>query len=200
MLDQIDSSYDEIIICGDFNLPNIRWNYDNEISGLMVPTSVQGNLEEEFVENSAFIGLSQILEQPDDRNHLDLAFVLNLEKYHCTWPVADDLFDHPSRFHLPFLVNCQVSFEEQVLVRNTGRINLKRTKKALSSISFEQISEEDIFEELWSDNYRATAKIHRNIEKFEHITTSLYTPLVKSRDTWLDKQPWLRGDRVYESS
>lgn len=75
IIDGIGISYDEVIICGDFNLPNIRWEFDEEISGLMIPASVHGALEQEFVEATAFCGLNQILEQPDDRNHLDLAFV-----------------------------------------------------------------------------------------------------------------------------
>lgn len=160
---------------------------------------MHGALELEFVEATAFCGLNQILEQPDDRNHLDLAFVTSLDKCHCTWPLHEDLFDNPSRFHLPFIINCQVELIEPLVVRNMGRLNLKKSKSALSRSLFESVTEDDIFSEQWNDNYVATAKLDRNIGVFARIV-EMFTPMVRRRVSWLDKQPWLRGDKAYESS
>lgn len=194
VLEQI-GSYDEVLICGDFNLPNIRWDFDDDISGLMVPTSVEGTLEEEFVEGTAFFGLHQILEQPSDRNHLDLAFVTDVKKFNCIIPIPEDLFDRPSRFHHPFVISLNVTLGEPTVTKNVSRLNLKKTRTALARCTFESVSEEDIFSELWSDNYVATAKLDRNVEKLAKIV-DLFTPTTKTRESWLDKQPWLRGDKA----
>lgn len=147
--------YNELIICGDFNLPKIRWRYDMKLPGLLTPTYVEGVLEQDFVASK-----SQILEQPEDRNHLDLVFVANIDNFHCTLPIQEEFFYDISRFHIPILINCQIAqATESQSERNLGRINLKLTKKALKGINFELISEEDIFDELWNDNYVATAEI-----------------------------------------
>lgn len=107
MLEQIKQiKCKQLVVCGDFNCPRIRWGYDDEIPGLMIPTSVDGGLEELFVECNAVAGLSQILEQPENRNHLDLAFCTDFDLAHCTFPVFDACLDYPSRFHAPFLINC----------------------------------------------------------------------------------------------
>lgn len=47
-----------------------------------------------------------------------------------------------------------------------------------------------------NDNYFATAKLERNVNKFSQIL-NWFTPLYKIKETWLDRQPWLRGDREY---
>lgn len=78
-----------------------------KLPGLLTPTYVEGELEEDFVASNALLNLAQILEQPEDRNHLDLVFVANTDNFHCTLPIQEEFFDDISRFHIPILINCQ---------------------------------------------------------------------------------------------
>lgn len=138
-------SYTEAIICGDFNCPSIRWEYDDEIPGILPANFVNGNLEEEFVAANALLGLSQILAQPENRNHLDLVFALNFDMVYCSSPLNEEMFDYPSRFHDPIIINLFIEQEDELeSYHSHGRTNLKETKAALIVTPFEQIEESDI--------------------------------------------------------
>lgn len=73
----------DIIIMGDFNMPLLRWIPDEEFPGVYLPF---GNESAEFFTNLFFDhDLVQIVEPPRDRNHLDLAFVNNINVFHCMY-------------------------------------------------------------------------------------------------------------------
>lgn len=201
LLDQISKlSYNEAIVCGDFNLPSIHWTYDDEIPGILIPDNVNGYLEEEFVTANALLGLSQVLVQPNNRNHLDLVFVSNFDIIYCSEPLIEERFDKPSRFHHPVIINLLIDQNIQdSTFYNYGRTNLKNTRSKLSETEFEIISEKDINIEIWEDNYVASAKIDRNFRKLSDILIGC-TPLKSVKRKWTDKHPWLQNNSAYEET
>lgn len=129
--------YTEAIICGDFNMPSIHWEYDDILPGTLTPIDIIGDLEEEFISANALIGLSQIAPPPVNRNHLDLVFALNVDKTYCSHPLNEELFDRPSRFHDPIIINLALSqLNNNVTFSNFGRTNLKQTKTKLNNTIF----------------------------------------------------------------
>lgn len=116
----------------------------------------------------------------------------------CSFPIDYELFDSPSRFHIPFIINYHVEkITDPITERNFGRTNLGKTRVALRNVAFEEITEDDAFIEQWEDNYLATVKIERNIKKLINIL-NVFTPLKRVRSTWIDKHPWLGSSKQYE--
>lgn len=187
----------DIIICGDFNLPTIRWEYDDEIPGALLPEYTDTDLDEKFAASNAILGLYQVLPQPIDRNHLDLVFTTDINKTLTSLPIEEEKLDKRSRYHIPFLIHYLVEEEEEVyLTKNLGRINLKKSNKQLKREPFSKISDEDIFSEAWGDTYDATIKIDSNIKKLIKIQND-NTPTIKVKTVWTDRHPWL-NDKKYQ--
>lgn len=103
LLNYIESIHKtETIILGDFNMPRIKWKMDDELPDVFVPhyENFLGNSnEEKFIETFFNFDLKQILPQPSNRNHLDLAFLSNSDFAHFSFPIEEEMLDRISRSH-----------------------------------------------------------------------------------------------------
>ena len=69
------SEADIVLTLGDFNLPNLRWQLDDEVNGYL-PTNVTSEQEQSLVENMLATGLRQVSNCVNVNDRLlDLAFV-----------------------------------------------------------------------------------------------------------------------------
>ena len=96
------SEADIVLSLGDFNLPNLRWQLDDDVNGY-IPTNVTSDQEQSLVETMFAIGLRQVSDCTNINDRLlDLAFV-NL-------PEHLDLIKPPmpllqiDNHHLPFVL------------------------------------------------------------------------------------------------
>lgn len=189
----------DIILLGDFNMPSLKWRADIELPGVFIPF---GNESTELFINTFFDhNLMQILEPPTSRNHLDLAFVGDINSFHCTYPIAEELLDRVSTRHSPFVANYQIVTEivEKITYLNFGRTNLRKSKKDIAGSAFVLATEEEAMMEQWSDNTHATSKIVGNMERIKDIVVR-NTPVKKVGRSWVSKHPWLKNSKDYERS
>lgn len=94
---------------GDFNMPLINWRADEDLPGIFLPFGNESC--ELFIDTLFDHNLSQILEPPVTRSHLDLALVSDINSCHSTYPTTDELLDRISIRHAPFVLNYQVITE-----------------------------------------------------------------------------------------
>lgn len=109
-------------------MPMIKWSPDEDFPGVFLP---YGNETTELFTNLFFDhNLLQIIGPPENRNHLDLAFVTDINSCHCTYPIPEELLDRESVRHSPFIVNYQIisQVSDKITFQNFGRINLKKSK------------------------------------------------------------------------
>lgn len=94
----------DTVIMGDFNMPSLTWIEDEEFPGIFIPF---GNESTELFINTFFDhNLVQIMEPPSTRNHLDLAFVSDINSCHCTYPIEEELIDRISLRHKQMAFEC----------------------------------------------------------------------------------------------
>lgn len=78
----------DVIIVGDFNMPLIKWIPDEEFPGVFLPFGNEST--ESFTNFVLDHNLLQIIGPLDDRNHLDLAFVTDINSCHYTHPIIEE--------------------------------------------------------------------------------------------------------------
>lgn len=189
----------DLVILEDFNMPNIHWSPDEEFPGVYLPF---GNESTEIFTNMFFDhNLLQIIGPPADRNHLDLAFVTDINSCHYTYPISEELLDRTSVRHSPFIINYQIitPISDKITYQNFGRINLRKTKRELLETTFSYVSEDDTFIEQWSDNTIATSKVVDNINKIrDNVLRN--TPDTRTSRSWISKHPWLKNSKSYNDA
>lgn len=187
------------VIMEDFNMPSLTWIEDEEFPGVFLPF---GNECTELFINTFFDhNLVQIMEPPSTRNHLDLAFVSDINSCRCTYPIEKELIDRISLRHAPFVVNFHVvtAVADKVSYLNFGRTNLKKAKQELRNVSFDIISEDEAMLEQWSNNTIATSKIMNNMNIIKDAVL-MNTPLRRVNRSWISRHPWLKNSKEYERS
>lgn len=102
-------------------MPSLKWVADEEFPGVFLPFGNEAT--ESFVNMFFDHNLVQIIEPPIARNHLDLAFVSDLNAFHHTYPITEELLDRISLRHAPFIINYQVlnAVTDRVTYHNFGR-------------------------------------------------------------------------------
>lgn len=105
---------DEFLICGDYNLPGIQWNPDDE-DGSLIPINVTSEKETSIADGMASLSLSQTNSLPNSRNvFLDLCFCSCPEKmavHECSSPLLP-LDVHHKSYEFKFSLE-QITFHEQ---------------------------------------------------------------------------------------
>lgn len=121
LLSHISTLDKPVIITGDFNLPGIRWVYDQEIDGLMPNISLQTS-PQEFELIQLFFSNNFIQINPEVNSlgkHLDLIFASPiLSPAHLVLPPLQYLFKN-SVHHEPITASIQVSHSETQPVKPT---------------------------------------------------------------------------------
>lgn len=189
----------ETLIVGDFNMPMIKWTEDENIPGSFLPAGNEKSAA--FIEAAFDHGLIQMVAPPNNRNHLDLAWVDDTSAFHVSKPVTEEMIDRISVYHEPFIINYHVEkkINDNIKYLNFGRTNLNQTKIQLSTTQFNIVSEEEAFFEDMSGNIQATSLIRDNIIRLQDVLNR-NTPLKSVGKSWLSKHPWLRNSRNYERS
>lgn len=77
--------------------------------------------------------MTQILKQPQDRNHLDLAFVHNTELSFCSLPNEYEIFDKSSRFRSPFIINYHIEDIEEIRTERNPMVEPKINKQTVKT-------------------------------------------------------------------
>lgn len=140
--------YDQIILMGDFNCPNIKWEFDNENPGAMINSSSRmTTYETKTIQMAAQHRLEQINCTPNHRGtFLDLCFTTNNSNCKAVRPPLEELLDRECMNH--FAVDLQLVFSSQSQRNDEKRVftfseKTTRIKRIMELSNFDDVTEEE---------------------------------------------------------
>lgn len=94
----LNNPCDKFIVVGDFNMPNLKWEADEHISGSFVPNGIQGSVQSDFFDVINLCNLSQYNSIPNHNNNiLDLVFSnSDVSVNRCPNPLVKEDLHHPT--------------------------------------------------------------------------------------------------------
>lgn len=192
---------DELIICGDFNMPKLDWAYEEDEPGFL--TNVCANIskvEQDFCDvlsNNALFQISEV--RNDNHRSLDLVIVSNIESKIVRKAYDFEKIDKSTQHHQPIIMTASVDglpIENEVQL-NYQRSNLNHIKEIYTRHIFENITDDDIEAQLGFTAEIATHKINK-ITNFLQFTLSSNTKKKNDTTTAAHRNhPWLRDKKTY---
>lgn len=177
------TKYDFITICGDFNLTNIKWIFDDsqtsDDNSLLPVVSVDNQIDNDFIDHMNKLALLQLNHVPNERGRfLDLIFTNNLNNIFDISHETKIWLDKKTHHHIPlsFFHKTPIMQAANYNQLNFAFLNMKSSKNYLISNPFISANPLEFYDYL--KNVINTAGISKKKDKF-------------------DAHPWLRNSSQY---
>lgn len=189
----------EIIVCGDLNLPGIRWQHTAENSGNLTPTSATTRAELRFIEEITAHGLFQMNPHPNSRNvFLDLVLSTYMTNFQVVPPMPEELIDNYSAHHnasISIITYDSMEPPSDIKSQRRRKINLPATTKALQNCQFIEPDQADVNETFFSEPLTLGAKIMCITDIYRQIQDSCTTISRHNTNTDAPQHPWTSNKR-----
>lgn len=188
------SSENEILICGDLNLPGIKWQFTQENSGNLTPTSAITPAELKFTEEITAHGLFQMNSYANSKGiFLDIVLSTHMTNVQVVLPMPEELIDN---FSLNHGANITIITHERAAKLPTkkkhGRrnLNLAATAIALQGRTFDQPNQNDIDETFLDEPSTLAAKIQCITDAYHRIQDTCTIVTKHAVYTDAPRHPW----------
>ena len=177
------SDSDVILSLGDFNLPDLRWQFDLDVSGY-IPLNASSESEQSLIENMFAAGFQQICGFVNTNGRLlDLAFVSPSDRLDITTPSTPLLsVDH---HHAPFILLVDSSMDDLSAPDDENRrfnfnvCDFEHLNSVLTSTDWETLLMNGSVDDLLSMFY----------EKLYEVLT-VHVPLKRRVNASVSSKPW----------
>lgn len=181
------SIHDRIVVLGDYNLPLLRWCFDNDV-GCFIPTNASSEQEISLVENVIASGLQQVNYLTNENGRLlDLAFVNCMTICEIIEPPLPLM--NVDRHHQPFVM---VIEDQRTTLENENNSNVVYDfnhcdfdvlNVAISQINWREILNSGTLDEAVDSFYGGLDSIFR-----QHV------PLKRQSRQHGSRRPWWNGE------
>lgn len=133
-----ENAHANLIIAGDFNMPKIEWEFDDE-TDLSPKPRAYAKKEGKFLDTMASLGLHQINSNANRHGHyLDLIFTNMQNELTCDIARNDFLIDANSEHHFALDMNLNHTISTAAKTRriNLRNINMRKVRVDMQEINF----------------------------------------------------------------
>lgn len=180
------SDGNRVVVLGDYNLPLLRWCFDDDI-GCFIPMNASSEQELSLVENVVASGLQQVNHLINENGRLlDLAFVNSGNTCEIVEPPLPLM--NVDRHHQPFVMVIETLLSEldddcSNLAYDFNQCNYDELNFAISQVNWVEILNLDALDDAVDRFYGELNSIFRR-----------YVPLRRQTQLPRNKQPWWNGE------